>query len=150
MQLCTADNIANVEFGADAVTYKRMVFVDTDSVMTCSLLEDASSYEERYMFDGGAVAVQHKLTLVADRNMAAAWLASDFHRDSVRRGLCAVVTMNDSRQLLIGCSARFGTEQPLWPVEIISSSGCRLSDVPTITFVLESYDTSTAAILGSD
>ena len=150
MQLCAADNIANAEFDAATTLCKRVVFEDSDSVMTCSLLEDASSFKERYHFDGGAIAVQHKLTLVADRNMAAVWLESSFHHECMRKGVCAVVTMNDGRQLLVGISARFGTEQPLRPIEIISSSGSRLSDVPTITFTLESYDTSPAALLGSD
>ena len=121
------------------------MFVDKGAVMSCSLLEDRSSFDEKFTFEEGVVAVQHTLRLVADRNLAGAWLEAEFQREAVQRGLCAVVTLNDGRQLLVGYSARFGAQQPLRIARIETSSGGKLSDVPTVILQLESFDTSAAA-----
>lgn len=150
MRLFAADNVARVTFGADASTYLRLIFTSATAVMECSLLEDTSSLEESMSFEGGAVAVRHTLTLVADRNLAAAWLGPEFRNESLLKGLCAVVTLNDGRQLLVGYSERFGAQQPLRIKEIISSSGQRPSEAPTITMILENYDTSVAALYAGD
>ena len=146
VRLCSAENVELVEFAADAGCYERLEFCDDQQVMECSLLEDASQLEECFSFDGGAVAVRHTLTLVAERNDAAAWLESEFCREAAERGLCGVVEMNDGRRLLVGYSERFKAQQPLRIKEIRSSSGRSPIEAPTLTMILESYDTSAAAL----
>lgn len=113
--------------------------------MSCLLLEDRSSFDETFSFEEGVVAVKHTLRLVADRNLGGAWLEAEFRREAVQRGLCALVTLNDGRQLLVGYSARFGVQQPLRISQIETSSGQAPSDQPTVTLQLESIDTSAAA-----
>lgn len=150
MQLCRADNVVFVRFGEDATTYNTLMFDDVEAVMECSLMEDASIYEERISFDEGVAAVQHTLTLVADRNGAAAWLEQEFLHDGSDKGLCAVVTLNDGRQLLVGYSERFGAEQPLHIAEIVSTCGRSLADLPTITLTLTSFDTTASALYSAN
>ena len=146
MVLCAASNILEALFDNDTGACVRLDFVDNQAVMTSALIEDRSSLNEEISFKDGIVAVRHTLTLVADRNLAEAWLEPAFCSEAVLCGLCAVVTLNDGCTLLVGCSERFGTQQPLRPVSIVSSSGSRLADMPTLTLTLESYDTSAAAI----
>ena len=145
VKLCTTDNIAGVGFSSDATTNASLEFVDSNEVMECSLLEDSSSFEEEFSFDQGVVAVRHTLSLVANRDLAAAWLEAEFCGELRLKGLCAVVTLNDDRQLLVGYSQRFGGQQPLRVKGIKVWSGVSLSDTPTVTLTLESYDTSAAS-----
>ena len=146
MKLCVADNVTNVLFDDERAECVRLKFVDDQAVMECSLVEDASTFEELFEFDGDIVSVRHTLTLVADRNMAEAWLESTFSRESGRVGLCALVTLNDGRRLLVGYSERFGAQQPLRVKQIASGSGSKRIDIPRLTMTLESFDTSAAAI----
>lgn len=146
VNLCAADNIAVAGFVDNATVCNQLEFVDDNAVMECMLLEDCSSFEERFSFDDGVVAVQHTLTLTADRNLAEAWLEPEFRNESVAKGLCAIATLNDGRTMLVGYSERFGASQPLRISEIAVLSGCKLSDVPKITMILDSFDTSPAAI----
>ncbi|MBO5875046.1 MAG: hypothetical protein J6Q20_00805 [Alistipes sp.] len=146
VRLCAAENVDYVEFAEDANGYKLLTFFDREQIMECSLLEDASWLEESFAFEDGVVAVQHTLTLVAERNDAAAWIEPEFYREAMDMGLCAEVELNDGRRLLVGYSERFGSQQPLRIKEIISSSGSRLVDSPRIKMTLESYDTSAAAL----
>lgn len=143
VKLCASDNIERVTFASDQDSL--LEFVDSSAVMECSLLEDSSSFEEEFSFDQGVVAVKHQLTLVANRDLGAAWLEPEFSNEDRRQGLCAVVTLNDGRQLLVGYSKRFGAQQPLRIKEVKVRSGRKLSDVPTVTLILESCDTSAAS-----
>lgn len=144
--LCTSDNIAKAEFIDNATVCSQLGFVDNSAVMECMLLEDCSSFEEVLTFDNGVVAVQHTLILTADRNLAEAWLEPKFRSESEDKGLCAIMTLNDGRRLLVGYSERFGGCQPMHISKIVVSSGCRPADIPKITMSLESYDTSVAAV----
>ncbi|MBQ2394443.1 MAG: hypothetical protein II307_01615 [Alistipes sp.] len=146
VSLCTSDNIAVAEFVDNATVCNQLEFVDDKAVMECMLLEDCSSFEEKFAFNDGVVAVRHTLTLIADRNLAEAWLEPEFRNDSIVKGLCAIITLNDGRKILVGYSERFGASQPLHISEIALSSGRKLSDAPKITMVLESFDTSAAAV----
>ncbi|MBE6211127.1 MAG: hypothetical protein E7130_05810 [Rikenellaceae bacterium] len=148
--LSATDNIAEVQFAAGGVLCTSLKFVDDDAVMECSLLEEGSCYEEEILPDGLAVAVKHRLILTSDRNLAEAWLEPDFRLEGLYRGLCAIVTLNDGRKLLVGYSERFEAQQPLRIVSIKNSSEQRCSDVPTVVLVLENYDTSEAPIIVTD
>lgn len=145
VELFAANNLSVVRFTADATQCTKLMFVDEGAVMSCLLLEDRSSFDETFSFEEGVVAVKHTLRLVADRNLGGAWLEAEFRREAVQRGLCALVTLNDGRQLLVGYSARFGAQQPLRISQIETSSGRAPSDQPTVTLQLESIDTSAAA-----
>ena len=145
VELFAANNVAVARFSADATQCNKLIFIDPSAVMSCSLLEDCSSFDEKFTFEEGVAAVQHTLRLAADRNLAGAWLEPEFQREAAQRGICALVMLNDGRQLLVGYSARFGAQQPLRVVQIEISSGCKLSDAPTIILQLEGFDTSAAA-----
>lgn len=150
VRLCSAKNIQYVDFGSDATCYRKLEFCDEDEVMSCQLCEEASSLEEILSFDGGRVAVQHTLILVAERNQSAVWLEAAFCREAMQDGLCAEVELNDGRRLLVGYSERFGAQQSLRIKEIRSLSGRTLLESPTIAMTLESYDTSAAVIYTSN
>lgn len=105
------------------------------------LLEDLSCYEEVCESKCGITRISHKLTLVADRTNAEAWLATDFLERASIEGLVAVASLCDGRTLLIGYSATFCNEQPLRPLSLLSSSGNSLHDKPTVSLQLVSHDT---------
>lgn len=145
MKLYAAENIANVRFEQNATKFNRVQFLDAEAFMACQLHEDSSSYQEEFTFKDGLVAVNHKLSLTADRNLAEVWLDTEFQRELLEKGVCAFVTLNDGRQLLVGYSERFGSQQPLRLSKVTLWSGRKLSDAPTLTLELESFDTSAAA-----
>ena len=144
--LLAANNISAAQFDKVTGECTQLVMVDHQAVMNVELVEDRSSLEEEFSFDDGLLSVEHRLTLVADRNMAEAWFDEEFRCEATRCGLCAVVTLSDGRVLLVGYSERFGAEQPLRIKSLHSHSGCRLVDMPTLTLTLESCDSSAAAI----
>lgn len=143
--LTTAGNLREAEFADDGRTCRPVEAWDDGAVMRCRLLEERSSCTESLMVEGGAVAVKHRLHLVADRNLAAAWLEPDFIAEALCGGLAAAATLGDGRRLLLGVSPKFGIEQPLRLRSLTVDSGSRADDAPTVEMVLESVDTSFAA-----
>ena len=119
-------------------------FADPNAVMKCQLLEDRSSFTEKLESDGRSAKVRHTLRLVADRNLAQAWLDTAFTAELMCRGAVAAITLTDGRRLAIGLSRKFGTEQPLRLKSLTVDSGCKASDEPTVELHLESVDTAFA------
>ncbi len=105
------------------------------------LLDDASLYEEQLCSKGGTPLVEHRLTLVAERNRASEWLDGAWQESLATEGAVAVVELNDGRALLVGHSEAFSDEQPLRLTSLVSSSGRALLDAPRLTLELVSYDT---------
>lgn len=108
------------------------------------LLDDMSSYEELTDSLKGDIRVSHLLNLVADREVAKAWFDKDFLDRAYLDGLVAQVLLADGRRLLVGYSALFDDEQPLRLESLISTSGTKLHDKPTVTLRLVSHDTEFA------
>lgn len=152
VQLLSAANIREAEFSAGNTrcTCIALGFCDPQAVMQCRLLEERSSFVEKLTVDEGPAAVTHTLHLVADRNLAEAWLEPAFTAELMTRGAAAVVTLTDGRRVLAGVSRKFGLEQPLRLKLLKVDSGRRLADEPTVEMVLESVDTSFAAQLELD
>lgn len=148
--LTATDNVAEALFATGGTLCTSLNFADEEALMECELLEESSCFEEELTSESGVVAVAHRLTLVAERNAADGWLAPEFRAESLEGGLCAVVTLNDGRTLLVGYSERFGAKQPLRVVSIRSSSGTRRTDPPTVTLTLENFDTSIASVIVTD
>ena len=105
------------------------------------LLDDASLYEEQLHNRRGAMLVEHRLTLVAERNQALEWLDGSWQERLSTEGVVAVVGLNDGRELLVGYSSYFGAEQPLHLDSLVSSSGRSVLDTPCLTLQLTSFDT---------
>ena len=105
------------------------------------LLDDHSLFEERLESSKGATKVLHKLTLVADRGVAEAWLTDEFIDEGSYNGLVAVVRLCDGRQLLCGYSHALSAEQPLFIESITANSGSSLHDTPSVALHLVSQDT---------
>lgn len=145
--LSTIDNVAEVEFSAGGVLCTSLKFVDDNAVVECALLDEKSTFEEEISPEGGVVAVHHRLVLISERDPVDGWLETELWRGGIHKGLCAVVTLNNGRKLLVGYSERFGAEQPLRVVAIKNSSQQRRVDMPTVTLTLENFDTSTAAVI---
>lgn len=105
------------------------------------LIDDASVYEERVENEQGVLLVEHRLTLVAERNRGQLWLSGVWQDRVATEGVVAVVELCDGRVLLVGYSPLFGAEQTLHLDSLLVSSGKRLLDTPSITLTLVSYDT---------
>ena len=112
----------------------------TGTPLEVELLESRSSFEEQSKVRNGVTRISHKLHLVADRQKASAWLEQDTLERVAIEGVIAVVTLCDSRRLLVGYSALFGDEQPLRLESLISASGDSPHDMPTVTLELSSCD----------
>lgn len=120
----------------------RVSFADTP--LEVPLVEQASHFEETVTADGGSIAVCHRLTMVAERNLASEWLDPDFLRRAALQGVVAEVELCDSRCLLVGYSLRLAEEQPLRLQSMDSSSGVRPNDLPLITLTLSATDAEMA------
>ena len=144
VELTAAANVRDVRFDTAGLC-SQLDLADEQAVMQCELLEERSSLVETLSAEGGAVAVNHRLQLVADRNLAHAWLQPEFVAEALRRGVVAVVTLADGRRLLAGASSKFGLEQPLRLKTLKVASGTRALEAPTVELALESSDTAFAA-----
>lgn len=147
VQLASAANLREYDFSDGGARCTRLFFADNGAVMQCQLLEERSSFDESLTTEGGAAAVVHRLSLVADRNMAAAWLTPDFVSELICCGGVAMVLLADGRRFVVGISRKFGAEQPLRLKSLKTASGRRAVDEPTVELVLESADTAFAATL---
>lgn len=146
VELSAVANVRDFEFDDDGSLCRLLIFADDNAVMRCRLIEERSSFVESLSVEGGAVSVLHTLRLVADRNMAERCLEPDFIGELVCGGAVAAVTLADGRRFAVGLSRRFGSEQPLRLRTLKADSGCRAVDEPTLEMVLESADTSFAAL----
>ncbi len=111
------------------------------SSIAVELEDDMSHYEEQLESRHGVIRIHHKLTLISNRDRAAKWLTAEFLEQASIEGVIAVVTLCDGRRLLVGYSSNFGEEQPLRLSSLISSSGSKLRENPTVTLQLVSCDT---------
>lgn len=150
VKLAAVSNVAAAAFDDEGAVCTLCDFADATQVMECRILEDESAFVERLTADSGVFAVRHTLSVVADRNLAEAWLGAPFLEESRCGGFVAQVTLNDGRRLLAGYSKRFGGEQPLRIRSIEVASGRRPAERPTVTLVLENLDTTFAARLESE
>lgn len=134
--LYPADAVQTILFSSSGC---EVVFDGTP--VEVELLDDHSVFEERLETSKGATKVLHKLTLVADRGVAEAWLADEFIDEGSYNGLVAVVKLCDGRQLLCGYSHALSAEQPLFIESITTHSGSSLHDTPSVALHLVSQDT---------
>ena len=104
------------------------------------LLDNGSYYEEHSKTEGGATKISHKLHLKADRKSAEAWLKPQFAERASIEGVVAVVRLCDGRELLVGYSAIFGSEQPLRLESLTSTSGSSPRDIPSVELHLVAND----------
>ncbi len=109
--------------------------------LAVELLDDASFYEEEITTDTGGRRVKHTLTLVAARTEAQAWLDEEFVERVASEGVVATVKLCDGRELLVGYSAHFAEEQPLYLASLSVASGRKLLDTPQVVLTLVSHDT---------
>ena len=116
-----------------------------DEAIEVTLRDDGSRLIETTTSDKGLITVNHHLDLVAERNDAEAWLDERFVERATRTGVVAIVTLNDSRSVVLGYSRHLGAEQPLRLHSLTLDAGLAPSDSPTATLSLCSTDASTAA-----
>ncbi len=134
-----ASSAAEVSFAGGCC---RCTFADGG--VEVPLCDDRSRFEEELLCQSPPPSVRHRLTLVAERARAAAWADADFIARAVHEGVVAEIVLSDSRTLVCGVSEHLGAEQPMRPVALLSDSGVRLSQGPTLTLTLESEDTAFA------
>ena len=142
--LTAADNIRSLKMNRSRTRCLGYSVFDDEQVMRVPLVENRSSLVERLVFNQGRPVVTHTVTLVADRNMAQAWLEPDFAAEAQRSGIVVDLMLHDGRRIFAGCSAHFAVEQPMRIKSLTADSGAKPSDVPTLTLVLESVDTDFA------
>lgn len=147
VMLTSAANIRSILFeqSSNATICTRLIFADRSAVMECPLLEQQSSFTERLATSGGSHLITHTLRLVADRNLAEAWLHPSFANEIAVDGAVALVTLADGRIYVVGLSQRFGDEQPLRIKSLTADSARRLAETPTVELILEAADTDFAA-----
>lgn len=134
--LYPANAVESVVFEGD-----RCEVIFSEDGVGVELIDDASSYEEQVYSKQGALLVEHRLTLVAERNRGLAWLSGEWQERAATEGVIAVVELCDGRKLLVGYSSLFGAEQTLHLDSLLVSSGQKLLDTPRLTLQLVSYDT---------
>lgn len=108
------------------------------------LFDERSSFSEQMLSDKGVLKVVHCLELIADRNLASAWLETEFTHQAIDKGVMAQLTLTDGRELLIGYSKKFESERPLRLSSLTFNSGSRANERPTLTLTLTSEDTAFA------
>lgn len=135
--LYPANAVVSALFSSDGCE----VELSDEFAVEIDLLDDLSQYEECAECNDGVACISHRLSIVADRGEATDWLTTEFLERASHEGLIAVVSLCDSRRLLVGYSARFADEQPLRLESLTSSSGSSLRDAPTVMLRLVSYDT---------
>lgn len=106
-----------------------------------TLVDDGSSYEERFLSDEGLVSVQHTLTLCCSRNDAVPWLDARFVRLCAAEGVVARVVLATGEQVVVGWSQRFGFEQALRLEQMRFWSGEKPTDAPQVELRLVCHDT---------
>lgn len=134
--LYPADAVRTVLFSSNGCEVEL-----SEPLLEVELLDDASHYKEKSECINGVVKIDHLLHIVADRKEAEKWLDSDFLEQVAIEGVVATVHLEDGRSLLVGYSSRFGNEQPLRLDSIVSSSGDKLHNRPTVALQLISHDT---------
>ena len=100
------------------------------------LMDDGSTYREVLSVEQGSGVVKHTLTLKALYSAAEAWLSREFIDMATLAGVVAEVTLNDSRQIVVGQTEALGAEQPLRIKSLEVDSAHSPSEVPTVTLVL--------------
>ena len=137
--LHTADAVGSLAVGDEGC---RVRFADEP--LEVLLTDDRSLFEEQLSVEEGVMSVEHRLTMVADRNHAPQWLETEFLYRATHEGLIAEVVLNDSRRLLVGYSLRLQGEQPLRLQSLTAASGQRPNDTPTLTLTLAATDAEMA------
>lgn len=107
-----------------------------------ALVDDRSVYTEQLQAEKGVVVVEHTLRLVARRNDAAPWLEGLFIDRATLQGLQAEVMLNDGRVVDVGICEALVFSTPLRLVSLTVDSAESVSDEPTVTLVLRSYNTT--------
>ena len=145
--LTPASNAGDVRFDDSGGRCRISGFADPTRCLRPPRVEGRSSYEEPTQGSAGAPLVSHILTLALDPHDAAAF-RNDSTAEAIRNeGAVALVRTESGRRLCVGCSSRFGTEQPLRLLGTDYASGCGLCDRPLTLLRLHSADTAPAAEL---
>lgn len=122
-------------------------FRDATLLTELPLAEQRSSYTEQSDTQAGPQRVRHTLRLVVSREAARALLTPAFLRRAVTEGLIATVTAASGERLLVGWSARLGTEQPLRLSSVSNQSGVKPLDGTPVELTFTSEDADPAAEL---
>ena len=138
--LHAADAVVGAQFATEGCAIEFC-----DEAIEVALRDDGSTLTETTTPDKGIITVSHRLDLVAERNDAEPWLEERFIERATRVGVVAIVTLNDSRSVVLGYSEHLGTEQPLRLHSLTLNAGVTPSDSPTARLSLCSTDASTAA-----
>ncbi|MBQ3148236.1 MAG: hypothetical protein IJB87_02605 [Alistipes sp.] len=109
-----------------------------------ALVDDASSYVERFSADNRQVSVLHTLTLCSDRNLAQQWFDGEFLRQVAADGVVALVELATGEQLTVGWCRRMAFEQALRLNSLEFDSGQGLNDSPRVKMVLCCRDVTSA------
>ena len=124
-----AGNLLRAALGADGRA--EAVFRDGTLLTRLPLAEQRSSYAER-------------LDTVGCREAARTLFDPAFRRTAATEGLIATVTAASGERLLIGWSARLGTEQPLRLGSVSNESGVKPLDGTPVVVTLTCEDADPA------
>lgn len=110
------------------------------------LVDDGSTYEERFQTQDGLVSVQHTLTLRSDRKLSEEWFSTELMQILAAEGAVARVEMATGEVITVGYSPRFGFEQALRLESLKFNSGQKPNNSPSVELKLQSEDLSTALL----
>ena len=131
-----AGNLLRAALGADGRA--EAVFRDGTLLTRLPLAEQRSSYTELSDTQAGPHRVRHTLKLVVSREAARTLFDPAFRRTA------ATVTAASGERLLIGWSARLGTEQPLRLGSVSNESGVKPLDGTPVVVTLTCEDADPA------
>ena len=137
-----AGNLLRAALGADGRA--EAVFRDGTLLTRLPLAEQRSSYTELSDTQAGPHRVRHTLKLVVSREAARTLFDPAFRRTAATEGLIATVTAASGERLLIGWSARLGTEQPLRLGSVSNESGVKPLDGTPVVVTLTCEDADPA------
>lgn len=105
------------------------------------LVEDASYYEERTEWREGIPCTEHLLSVTLPRDAAQRIFTPRAVEWWSAVGTAAVVRTASGERLTVGWSERFGGEQPLRLVSLVTTTARSPREVPTATALFRSFDT---------
>ena len=137
-----AGNLLRAAVAADGRA--EAIFRDATQLTALPLAEQRSSYTELSDTQAGPHRVRHTLKLVVSREAARTLFDPAFRRSAATVGLIATVTAASGERLLIGWSARLGTEQPLRLGSVSNESGVKPLDGTPVVVTLTCEDADPA------
>lgn len=138
-------SITNIVAPEGTIINEESLFRDPLLIDKIDIVEDKSSYDEQVNVENGVSFMRHTIKIALKRG-AASSLAASFASKYID-GVVAIVTTMAGERLLVGVSAKFGTEHPLHPIQMGFDTGLTPKEYPLCILTLQCHATESAKTL---